>query len=174
MFVMSVKMSTLKLVSIIAVLGLIVAVAAWPRADAPTQQATTTGINYGNIKNDADRAAFLKQFGWEVDPEPIECQEIIIPAVFNKVYQQYNAIQKAQGLDLSKYASKRVKRWTYRIKNYPDSTDDVRANVIVYNNQVIGGDVSDVRLDGFMTGFKGNPATKMTNANDIADFSASK
>jgi hypothetical protein len=169
MFVMSVKMSTVKLVSIIAVLGLIVAVAAWPKADVPTQQATTTGINYGNIKNDTDRITFLKQFGWEVDLEPIECQEIIIPSVFNKVYEQYNAIQKAQGLDLSKYVGKRAKRWTYRIKNYPNSTDEVRANVVVYNNSVICGDVSNVKLDGFMTGFKGDQSTKMTNANDIAD-----
>ena len=169
MFVLSIKMSTVKLVSIIAVLGLIVAVAAWPKADAPTQQATTTAINYGNIKNDTDRVTFLKQFGWEVDLEPIECQEIIIPSVFNKVYEQYNTIQKAQGLDLSKFAGKRAKRWTYRIKNYPDSTDQIRANVIVYNNKVIAGDVSNVRLNGFMTGFKADQSAKMTNANDITD-----
>ena len=83
-------------------------------------------------------------------------REIVIPEEFDDVYLRYNELQKKQGLDLSKYRSKRVKRWTYIIKNYPgySETDDcVRINLLVFDGCVIGGDVSSVELDGFMHTF---------------------
>ena len=60
---------------------------------------------------------------------------------------------RQQGCDLSKYAGKRCKRYTYVIENYPGQAEGVRANILVYKNKVIGGDVCSVELDGFMHGF---------------------
>ena len=68
-------------------------------------------------------------------------------------FEKYNEIQKQQGCDLSKYAGKRCKRYTYVIENYPGQAEGVRANILVYKNKVIGGDVCSVELDGFMHGF---------------------
>lgn len=48
---------------------------------------------------------------------------------------------------------KTVKRYTYIIHNYPDETDQVRANLLVYDGKVIGGDICTLALDGFMHGF---------------------
>ena len=81
---------------------------------------------------------------------------LIIPPEFDEVYEKYNAIQKEQGFDLTKYQGKRVKRWTYAIKNYPGYAADsgcIHANLLVYEGQVIGGDVCSVELNGFMHGF---------------------
>ena len=69
---------------------------------------------------------------------------------------KYNEIQKAQNLDLTPYAGKRAKRWTYNIKNYPGYEGDsgtVQANILVYEGAVIGGDICSTELDGFMQGF---------------------
>lgn len=103
-----------------------------------------------------DRMSFLSQFGWDVDEEPIEVTEVIIPAEFDDVYTNYNAIQTAQGFDLTVYAGMRVKRWTYAVKNYAgyENKNCVRVNVLVYDGKVIGGDVCSVELDGFMHGFE--------------------
>ena len=71
-------------------------------------------------------------------------------------YEKYNEIQKAQNLDLTPYAGKRAKRWTYNIKNYPGYEGDsgtVQANILVYEGAVIGGDICSTELDGFMQGF---------------------
>ena len=105
--------------------------------------------------NNEDRIAFLKQFGWEVTAEPVEVSEVTIPQKFNSVYENYNKIQKEQGLDLSKYAGKICKQWVYEIKNYPSQTDAVRATLLVYDNEVIGGDISSAALNGFICGFAG-------------------
>ena len=108
-----------------------------------------------SCKTAEERVNYINSLGFETDSSE-ESKEIIIPTRFNDVYNKYNEIQKKQGLDLSKYRSKRVKRWTYIIKNYPgySETDDcVRINLLVFDGCVIGGDVSWVELDGFMHTF---------------------
>lgn len=102
-----------------------------------------------------ERISFLSQFGWEIDEEPVEVCEVIIPSEFDDTYTQYNEIQIAQGFDLSTYAGMRVKRWTYSVKNYKgyENQNCIRANILVYEGLVVGGDICSIELDGFMHGF---------------------
>lgn len=109
-------------------------------------------------KTNEERIAFLSSFGWKPSEEPIEIVEVIIPSEFTDVYENYNEIQKQQGYDLTKFKSKRVKRYTYAITNYPGQEEKapgtIRANLLVYDSKIIGGDVCSVELAGFMHGFK--------------------
>lgn len=105
-----------------------------------------------SAKTDEERIQFLQAYGWEVKPNPAEVMELTIPEEFNGVYEEYNQLQRRQGMDLSRYKGKRVKRWTYEITNYPQEPQVV-ANLLVYEDTIIGGDVCTVRLDGFMHGF---------------------
>lgn len=98
-------------------------------------------------------ADFLKEYGWEVSPTPIEMQEVTIPAEFGRVYRVYNDLQMAQNFDLSSYKGKAVMRYTYEVYNYPDIPTGVVANLLIYKEQVIGGDICTRALDGFMHGF---------------------
>lgn len=103
-----------------------------------------------------DILSFISNYGWRVDDEPVEVRDVIIPETFDEVYNNYNEIQIEQGFNLEKYAGQRVKRWTYIVRNYPDTlpTDDfIRVNILVCDDVVIGGDVCSVKLDGFMHGF---------------------
>lgn len=101
-------------------------------------------------KNNEQRAEYLKSLGWEIDPEPLEEQTIIIPKEFSEIYNEYNALQAEQGFDLTKYAGKEAVRYTYSVLNYPDDSADVVADIIVYRGQVIAGDIQSTLLDGFM------------------------
>lgn len=105
------------------------------------------------ISDNDSRIAFLTGFGWDVGSEPLESQEVLIPKEWDDVFTQYNDMQKAQGFDLAKHKGKRVMRYTYEIKNYPGGPENVRANILIYKNTVIGGDVESPSLDGFMHGF---------------------
>ena len=98
---------------------------------------------------------FLAQFGWTVEPTPTEELKIKIPSEFDKVMNSYNELQKRQGLDLAKYRDREVTRYTFKVTNYPDYSGTVIANVIVYKNKVIGGDICSTDLTGFITGFNG-------------------
>lgn len=99
---------------------------------------------------------FISYYGWEVDNQPAEVRDVIIPEIFDEVYSKYNEIQLQQGFNLEKYAGQRVKRWTYIVRNYPETSpedDYIRINILVSDGVVIGGDVCSVKLDGFMHGF---------------------
>lgn len=113
---------------------------------------TLSPADFKNIKTNEDRIAFLKNYGWEVEKEAREVTEVIIPVRFDPIYEKYNELQIGEGLDLEKYKGKTVKRYTYLVNNYEyDGT--VLANILIYKNQVIGGDISSANLDGFVQGF---------------------
>ncbi len=122
-------------------------------SSAPKETSAAAKIEKTHGKTSDQRVKFLESFGWEVDPEEVEIVEVMIPKEEDEVFSNYNDIQKQQGCDLAKYAGKRCKRYSYNILNYPDGSEDIRANVVVYNGKIIGGDVCSLKLDGFMHGF---------------------
>lgn len=94
---------------------------------------------------------FLKEYGWVVSEKEIETEEIVIPKIFDDVYNSYNQLQKQAGLDLSLYKGKKAVRYTYIVLNYPrDTQEEIRANVICVKGKPIAGDIMTVSLDGFM------------------------
>lgn len=122
---------------------------------------TTAGPAISN--NDA-RVQFLKNFGWDVTNTPTETSQVKIPEETTEVFDRYNALQKGQGYDLSNYAGKNVMRFVYKINNYPGATEPVYATLLVYKNQIIGGDVTDTAARGKIQGFKMPEATMTTPA----------
>ena len=114
--------------------------------DTPTA-ALTPATNEGRVK-------FLADHGWEVVVSPTQTSQVRIPEKSGDVFTRYNTLQKAQGYDLSAYAGKTVMRYVYQIKNYPGATDPVYATLLVYKDQVIGGDVTDTSAGGAIRGFQ--------------------
>ena len=112
----------------------------------------TAAVSPKGIKTPEDRIAYLAQYGWQVDPEPLSVQELLIPKQFDESYAEYLSMQTAQGFDPESYAGKRVKRYTYAITNYPTGEQDVQVNLLLFKNTVIGGEVLCARLDGFLHG----------------------
>ena len=153
MFIYALRATTLKLFGIVllaAVLLVARAVMIPVYGEEPLPTATDEKeISYSKIKTNDDRLSFLKQFGWEVQETPEE-EEVRMPSEFDRVFASYNEIQKRQGLDLSKYAGRKVMRYTYKLTNWQDGTKDVYATVIVYKNRVIGGDLCSPGKDGFV------------------------
>ena len=106
------------------------------------------------VSGNDGRVEFLKGFGWDVAASPTETGQVRIPESATDVYDRYNALQKSQGYDLSQYAGKTVMRYVYKINNYPGAADPVYATVLVYKNQIIGGDVTDTSAKGVVSGFR--------------------
>ena len=100
------------------------------------------------------RVKFLKDFGWDVTTSPVESGRVRIPDAPSEVFDRYNTLQKGQGYDLNKYAGKTIMRYVYKVNNYPGATEPVYATVLVYKNQIIGGDVTDTAAKGHIRGFK--------------------
>ena len=159
MFVYSVRASSIKffgavLLSCAVLLALIIFIPDYGASGSESAFSVGKEISFDNVKTNEDRIAFLSQFGWETEGEAFEKQTVTVPDKFNKVFKGYNEIQKTQGLDLEKYKRKEITRYTYQITNYPDYNGTVYANLLVYRNTVIGGDVCSADVNGFVHGFE--------------------
>ena len=113
--------------------------------------------------NDA-RVKFLTDFGWEVAASPVESGQVRVPDADSEVFDRYNTLQKSQGYDLSEFTGKTVMRYVYKIKNYPGASDPVYATLLVYKDQIIGGDVTDTSAKGVIRGFKMPPTQQAPQA----------
>ena len=113
------------------------------------------------VSNNDARVKFLEGFGWDVASSPEESGQVRIPEEMTEIFDRYNRLQKTQGYDLSTYAGKNVMRYVYKVENYPGATEPVYATVLVYKNQIIGGDITDTSAGGKVQGFK---ISKMTPA----------
>lgn len=155
MFVYSLRASTLRFFGVIAVsLAVLITLITLVPTHSDEGSEPTASYNYEKVKSDDDAEGFLSQFGWTVDATPLEIAQVTIPSEFDKIFSAYNEIQKEQGLDLLKYKNKKVTRYTFEVKNYEGYDGRVLANVLVYRNKVIGGDICSAEVNGFVQGFE--------------------
>ena len=149
MMVMTAKVNMKKVLALLAALAAVIIGAVLllgGGGEAQTTGAPAVSDNDGRIK-------FLESFGWEAAVSPVESGKVRIPAENSEVFDRYAAFQKEQGFDLAPYAGKTVMRYVYRINNYPNATDPVYATLLVYKNQIIGGDITDTSPNGKVQGF---------------------
>ncbi len=150
MMVMTAKVDIKKIIAALAaVAGVIIALIlllGGKESSAPTAAPSVAG-------NDG-RVQFLQNIGWEVNASPVESGQVRIPKEQNQVFSRYNDLQKSAGYDLSQYAEKTVMRYVYKVNNYPGATEPVYATVLVYKNQVIGGDITNTAAGGSMHALK--------------------
>ena len=103
-----------------------------------------------SVAGNDGRVQFLQSLGWEVNASPTESSQVRIPKEQNQVFARYNELQKSAGYDLSQYAGKTVMRYVYKVTNFPDATEPVYATLLIYKDQVIGGDITNTAASGTM------------------------
>ena len=154
MFIWSFRMSKKELIIIavglvIFILGIVLILCA---AGSDTAS-TVLGAGYTtSVPDEASRAEFLEQFGWRINPEPVSVKEVHLPSSMTGRFAEYNALQVRQGFDLTGFCGQRVKLWTYEVTNHP-AGGKALATLIICDGQVIGGDISSTKTDGFSHGF---------------------
>lgn len=164
MFVYSLKASSLKLIGVILACAMIVSAAmlVFPDHNAePDTVSTFTAknkISYSGIDSEEKLLAFINSFGIRTAAVPLEKTNVEIPSKFDAVLEEYESLQREQGLKLSKYKGKTVTRYTYEILNYPKDENGQPAgkvflNLVLYKDRVIGGDICSAEMGGFVKPF---------------------
>lgn len=108
------------------------------------------------VRAEEDAAAFLRAFGWEAEIPAVESVTLTLPKRFDAVWRRYNQLQNDVGLNLAPYAGKRVQRRTYALKERAPTGEALRANLLLYENRVIAGDVMSVGVAGMMVSLAGH------------------
>lgn len=156
MFIYSVKASSIRFFTVLTLsVALLTTLIVLIPAYEPLSVSASETVRFDKIKTNEDRVSFLGQLGWKVAENPLETVAVTIPDEFDAVFLEYNNLQKEIGLDLSRYKRKDVMRYTYQVENYPDYQGLVYANILVYKNKIIGGDICSADLNGFVTSLKG-------------------
>ena len=150
MFVYSIRSSTIKFFGfILLTLVLIIGLAVIGDSTAVSASGSAIGVDFSGVKSTEERIAFIEQFGIKVDQSSESEQSFKMPDSFDRVILGYNELQKKQGLDLSKYAKKRVTRYTYTVTNY-DCDGEAFVNLFVHRGRVIACDISSADPEGFV------------------------
>lgn len=151
MMVMTAKVDIKRILIILGAIAALIIGCIWAfggdSGDTPAATAPSAADN-------DSRVAFLKELGWEVSASPTDSGQVKIPDTPSDAFSRYNELQKSQGYDLSRYGGKTVMRYVYKVSNYPDATEPVYATLLVYKNQIIGGDITNTAPDGMILPLK--------------------
>lgn len=91
------------------------------------------------VSDQKETEEFFSQFGLKVDFEGCIQREIVIPESFDELYEDYNDLQKAQGLDLYPYRGKNAMQKIYPLTG---QKTEMYAVLIVIDGKVIGGHIN--------------------------------
>ena len=154
MLIITAKVPRRKLAATVAAAALAFCCAVGLNLAPPNAQlASATSLpDVKGVRSNEDRIAYLAAYGWDVTEQPLATQELLIPKEMDESYAEYLSLQQEQGFDLTEYAGKRVKRYTYEITNYPTGESGVQVNLLLYKNTVVGGEVLSPKMDGFLHG----------------------
>ena len=111
------------------------------------------------LSDNTQRVSYLQSLGWEVEPDPLETLQFLLPETLGEPYLTYNRLQKEQGFDLTDSCGKQVTRYTYAVTNYPDRPQGVQLNLYVCEEQPVAGDVCCPGADGFQQALLDGPGS---------------
>lgn len=98
-----------------------------------------------------ERIDAIKKYGWDVLEMSEKKEEVFIPEEFDKIWQDYNKLQKASGFNLEKHKGKKAEKYTYSVINFPVKTQNkILLNIFISDGYIIGGDVNCPALSGFI------------------------
>ena len=92
------------------------------------------------------RMEYIRYLKVDVNEDDYTFKETVIPESFSDVYEEYNKLQKLGGFDLSNYKGKKV-----TIYSYPLTASERILTLIIFDGQIIGGDIAETKLGGKMT-----------------------
>ena len=125
MVIMTAKVSKRKilligLLIILAVVVLITCLKKSSGSDTPPD----TAEEITEVATNEARVAFLKeQFGWEVQQEPVQTQQVRVPEDPSEVFLRYNDLQQSQGYEsLFPTAAKPLRATSIRSQTIPAAT----------------------------------------------------
>ena len=105
------------------------------------------------LSSNGERVAYLRELGWEIDPEPLTTLQFLLPPKLSGDYITYIDLQKSQGFDLETCCGKQVTRYTYTVTNYPQRPDGVQLNLYICEDLPVAGVVARSGSDGFQDTF---------------------
>lgn len=137
MFIWTTRFSKKKAVLTVIAVGVVMAILILLTGRIDTKQET----KLPTLTDNSQRVAYLQSLGWEVEPEPMETLQFLLPSTLNDYYLAYNELQRMQGFDLTACCGKQLTRYTYTVTNYQGRPEGVQANLYICEELPVAGDI---------------------------------
>ena len=101
------------------------------------------------LTGNADRIAYLESMGWQVEEEPVETLQFLLPEKLEEPYLTYNELQDSQGFDLSavpRQASGPVHLHRHQLSR---TAGGCPGQPLCLRGQPVAGDILCAGADGF-------------------------
>ena len=138
-----------KNISVIAVCLLAILSVTISKYDKKSRAQITMAPKILSGATNEQRIAFLKENGIKTENEPFYVCDIIIPSSFDGIYESFENVQNAQGLSLSEYKGKKVKRFSYNVRSSPQNIQAATAEILVSDGKIIACALCGLRSGGF-------------------------
>lgn len=89
---------------------------------------------------------FIISLGYEPEEQPFEVTAVSVPEGFGSVYENYNALNREAGFDLTSLRGRTVTKMSFRLSG----EEQLYANILIDNEKICGGDICNPALSGFM------------------------
>ncbi|MEG1982062.1 MAG: DUF4830 domain-containing protein [Clostridia bacterium] len=154
MLILSLKLTKTKIFCAIAVVAVVLA--GITLTISSENVTSVIAKNEQKVATNEQRVSYINSYGYEVSNEPTTIKEIIIPEQFDEVFLKYAEIMAKGGFVLENYKGKRVKCYTYSLKNVQEikefeavnENEQFNVNLYCYNDKVVSGDISSTKLGG--------------------------
>ncbi len=93
-----------------------------------------------SLRTNRGRIAFLQAQGLSPAKTPYSVQTVTVPNPLDQFYEEYEIMQKKQGLSLLPYRGKTVKKYTYQITENTDKP--LYANLFLKGGKLIACDLT--------------------------------
>lgn len=147
MFSVNLKLTNKRIVTLLAVFALAVTLLVAVRLQSFCKGKETAV----QCNSEAEVKEYLESFGLMLGECTID--QITVPFEFGEVYESYNSVQLSQGFDLSEHKGKTLQRYTFAVSEHPDG-DNLFAEVLLLDKQIVGADIYSTALDGFIAPLK--------------------
>ena len=105
MLIWTAKFSRKKAVAAVVLMGVVMAALIVLTGRTPEEPE----VPLPTLSTNEERVAYLRSLGWEVEPEPIETLQFLLPAELEEPYRSYNELQLSQGFDLTNCCGKQIR-----------------------------------------------------------------
>ncbi len=89
---------------------------------------------------------FIRSLGYEPEETPFEVTSVSVPEGFGAMYENYSALNREAGFDLTSLRGRTVTKMSFRLAG----EDSLYANILIDNKKICGGDICNPALSGFM------------------------
>ena len=125
MLIWTAKFSRKKAVAAVITMGVVMAALIILMGRMPSEGPDEAPL----LPDNPERVAYLQSLGWEVETEPVETLQFLLPDTLAEPYLSYNRLQTVFFFDLVACCGKQVSRYTYTVTNYPERPTGVQANL---------------------------------------------